>query len=200
MCIRDRIQALRGGTRNTISRSRTAGPVTPEKAGDAAAGNRMGEQRTAVELVPSMEALSRRFQDEMARGQIEIHLEARGLVISLRQAAFFASGKAELNPDTYSIVDQLGGLIHSLPNHVNLEGHTDAVPIRNSRFASNWELSAARSIAMLDQLAARGDVYKRQGHGRKLALDIHASAAEAQSQWGRPPGLRPTATSAIPWK
>jgi chemotaxis protein MotB len=39
---------------------------------------------------------------------------------------------------------------------VNLEGHTDAVPIRNSHFASNWELSAARSIAMLDQLAARG--------------------------------------------
>ena len=152
------IQALRGGTRNTISRSRTAGPVTPEKAGDAAAGSRMVEQRTAVELVPSMEALSRRFQHEMARGQIEIHLEARGLVISLRQAAFFASGKAELNPDTYSIVDQLGGLIHSLPNHVNLEGHTDAVPIRNSRFASNWELSAARSIAMLDQLAARGRV------------------------------------------
>jgi len=51
-------------------------------------------------------------------------------VISLRQAAFFASGKADLNPDTYLIVDKLAGLINSLPNHVNLEGHTDAVPIR----------------------------------------------------------------------
>jgi chemotaxis protein MotB len=153
------IQALRGGTRNTISRSQVPRPVAPEKVSEAAAaGSRMLEKQTAVELVPSMEALSRRFQDEMANGQIDIHLEARGLVISLRQAAFFASGKADLNPDTYLIVDKLAGLINSLPNHVNLEGHTDAVPIRNSRFASNWELSAARSIAMLDRLASRGHV------------------------------------------
>jgi len=151
------IQALRGGTRGTISRNRIAGPVAPEKVGEAA-GIRMVTQQTAVELAPSMEALSQRFQDELARGQIEIHLETRGLVISLRQAAFFASGKADLTPDTFLILDKLAGLINSLPNHVNLEGHTDAVPIRNSRFASNWELSAARSIAMLDQLAARGHV------------------------------------------
>jgi chemotaxis protein MotB len=133
--------------------------VAPAKvSAAAAAGSRMVEQQTAVELAPSMEALSRRFQDEMAKGQIEIHLEARGLVISLRQAAFFGSGKADLTPDTFLILDKLAGLINSLPNHVNLEGHTDAVPIRNSRFASNWELSAARSIAMLDRLASRGHV------------------------------------------
>ena len=152
------IQALRSGTRNSVSSSRIAGPVVPAKVSEAAAGSRMVEQQTAVELAPSMEALSRRFQDEMAKGQIEIHLEARGLVISLRQAAFFGSGKADLTPDTFLILDKLAGLINSLPNHVNLEGHTDAVPIRNSRFASNWELSAARSIAMLDRLASRGHV------------------------------------------
>jgi chemotaxis protein MotB len=35
---------------------------------------------------------------------------------------------------------------------VRLEGHTDSVPIHNSRFRSNWELSAARSIALLTLL------------------------------------------------
>jgi len=67
------IQALRGGTRNTISRSQVPRPVAPEKVSEAAAaGSRMLEKQTAVELVPSMEALSRRFQDEMANGQIDI--------------------------------------------------------------------------------------------------------------------------------
>jgi chemotaxis protein MotB len=37
-----------------------------------------------------------------------------------------------------------------LPNPVRLEGHTDSIPIHNDHFRSNWELSAARSIVMLD--------------------------------------------------
>jgi chemotaxis protein MotB len=41
---------------------------------------------------------------------------------------------------------------------VRLEGHTDAVPIHNSRFRNNWELSAARSIAMLELLSVRFDI------------------------------------------
>ena len=45
--------------------------------------------------------------------------------------------------------------MQSLPNPVRLEGHTDARPIHNSRFHSNWELSAARSIAMLELLRDR---------------------------------------------
>jgi chemotaxis protein MotB len=46
-------------------------------------------------------------------------------------------------------------------NLVRLEGHTDNVPIQNrrlSRFKSNWELSAARSIAMLELLADRNGI------------------------------------------
>ena len=153
------IVALNLGTIRFISRSRTPGPVNAGKdAQTAVAGSRMVEQQTIVELVPSVKALTEQFQDEIAKGKIEVFLEPRGLVISLRQAAFFPSGQATLNRDTYPIVDKLATLILSLPNHVNLEGHTDAVPIRNSRFASNWELSAARSIAMLDLLTIRNKI------------------------------------------
>ena len=121
-------------------------------------GEPLLEQTPVVELVPSIEALSEQFKDEIAKGKIDVHLEARGLVISLRQAAFFGSGQADVHTGAYPIVDKLAALLNSLPNHVNLIQHTDAVPIRNSKFNSNWELSAARSIAMLDQLAARGNV------------------------------------------
>jgi len=151
--------ALKSGTISFVSHSRTPGPVSVSKDPQTpSAGSRMLEQQTVVELVPSVKALSEEFRDEIAKGKVEVFLEPRGLVISLRQAAFFPSGQATINRDTYPIVDKLAALIMSLPNHVILEGHTDAVPIRNSRFASNWELSAARSIAMLDLLAVRNRI------------------------------------------
>jgi chemotaxis protein MotB len=42
-----------------------------------------------------------------------------------------------------------------IPNPVRLEGHTDSVPINTPRFHSNWQLSAARSIALLEILTGR---------------------------------------------
>ncbi len=45
---------------------------------------------------------------------------------------------------------KLAELIATLPNSIQLEGHTDSIPIHNARFKSNWELSCARAIAVLE--------------------------------------------------
>jgi len=73
----------------------------------------------------------------------------------LREAAFFASGDDTVDPGSYPIIEKVAAVVKALPNPVRLEGHTDSVPIHNSRFRSNWELSAARSIAMLELLSER---------------------------------------------
>lgn len=112
----------------------------------------------AAELLPSLKALSANLKDEIASGKVEVRLEPRGLVVSLRQAVFFQSGDAAVDPNTFRIIDKLAAIVQALPNPVRLEGHTDAVPIHNSRFASNWELSAARSIGMLELLVDRGRI------------------------------------------
>ena len=49
----------------------------------------------------------------------------------------------------------MAGAINKIPNPIRLEGHTDSVPINTPRFKSNWELSAARSIALLELLRTR---------------------------------------------
>src|SRR5689334_21913750 len=107
-----------------------------------------------VELLPSLKLLTKALDEEIKAGKIEIHLEARGLVLSLRQATFFPSGEDAVDPHTFGAVDKIAGLIRDLPNPVRLEGHTDSIPIHTARFRSNWELSAARSIAMLELLSA----------------------------------------------
>jgi chemotaxis protein MotB len=110
---------------------------------------------TPANLAGSLDALRNALKTEIEKGQLQITLEHRGLVVSLREASFFASGNDVVYPGTYSSIEKIAQVIRQLPNLVRVEGHTDSVPIHNSRFRSNWELSAARGIATLDLLTTR---------------------------------------------
>jgi chemotaxis protein MotB len=107
------------------------------------------------DLAKSMQKLQKGLDAELKSGKVNLSLEARGLVISLREAAFFASGDDAVQPASFPILQKIADVMQELPNSVRLEGHTDSVPIHNSRFRSNWELSTARGIAMLDLLEKR---------------------------------------------
>jgi chemotaxis protein MotB len=105
-----------------------------------------------VELLPSMQRLNKDLEGDIKEGKLEINLEARGLVISLKQSAFFPSGQDTLEQKNLPTLKKVADVIRVLPNAIQLEGHTDAVPIHNGRFKSNWELSCARAIAVMDAL------------------------------------------------
>jgi chemotaxis protein MotB len=93
---------------------------------------------------------------EKLRAQgLDSHLEKRGLVISLPQAILFPSGEDHVLPAALPMVSQIAEVISSVPNKVALVGHADSVPIHNKRFHSNWELSAARSVNLLQVLNTR---------------------------------------------
>jgi chemotaxis protein MotB len=103
-----------------------------------------------VELLPSLQRLSKELEEEVKAGKLEIKLEAKGLVVSLRQSAFFPSGTDAFNHLNLPSIKKVAALIRELPNPIQLEGHTDSQPIHNTRFNSNWELSCARAIALLE--------------------------------------------------
>jgi chemotaxis protein MotB len=139
------------------------GTVDDKGAGNAQMKGPGGAQRAAkeappddvVELMPSLKLLSSKLEDEIKDGKVEVSLEPRGLVVSLKQAAFFPSGGDLLDPATYSTIEKLAGALNAVGNPIRIEGHTDAQPIHSARFPSNWELSAARAIAMMDVLVKR---------------------------------------------
>ncbi len=133
--------------------------------GDTGRGNAMmkgpgGAQRAAenappeevVELIPSLNMLSAELQNEIAEGKLEVSLEPKGLVVSLRQAAFFPSGEDIIADDADPVIAKVAKALKTTANPIRLEGHTDARPIHTARFPSNWELSTARSIAMMHAL------------------------------------------------
>jgi chemotaxis protein MotB len=137
----------------------------------------------ANELTSAFERLEKQLAPEIAAGKMKVAMETRGVVISLREGAFFASGSDGLSPSAYQPMAKVAAVIHDLPNAVRLEGHTDSVPIQNGRFHSNWELSAARSIAALSYFASKfgisADRFSISGYADNLPV------ADNQSPDGR---------------
>jgi chemotaxis protein MotB len=134
------------------------------------------ENVVLAELLPSMQYLSKTLEVEIRQGKIDIHLEPRGLVVSLRQATFFPSGEDTIDPATYASIAKIASTVAQLQNSVRLEGHTDSVPIHTARFRSNWELSAARGIAMMELLSTTFGIPR----GR-MAIGGYADTAPVES-------------------
>jgi chemotaxis protein MotB len=133
------------------------------------------EPLEAVPLTTPMKVLTDNLQQEIAAGNIHLKLEARGLVIGLQTAAFFSSGGDAVSPAAYPTLAKVAEVLNKVPNALRLEGHTDSIPINTPRFQSNWELSAARSIAMLRLLNQRFGVNSQRmavvGYADNAAID-----------------------------
>src|SRR4051812_19736016 len=86
---------------------------------------------------------------EIADGRVSLEQDQRGLVISIRENGSFATGKAELPPESTALFTALGARLAAIPHAVRVEGHTDDVPIHTSRYQSNWQLSTARATEVV---------------------------------------------------
>ena len=145
------VQVLLGGTVDKT------GQGNAQRHGPGGAQQSMANGKTqVVELLPSLNLLSKELDKEIKSGDLRVSMGERGLVVSFTQAALFPSGGDDISPETYETVRKIANAIKQIPNPARMEGHTDAVPIHNSRFKSNWELSAARSIALLELLTSDG--------------------------------------------
>jgi chemotaxis protein MotB len=89
-------------------------------------------------------------------GGIAMRITPDGLVISLHEAGFFPSGSAEVRPASIPMISILANTLPSGP--LRIEGHTYNVPIHTAQFASNWELSTARSTAIARLLLEHGPI------------------------------------------
>jgi len=90
--------------------------------------------------------------DEIRQHEIQMRVTPEGLVVSLREVGFFNSGQAELLKNGYDTLTRIATILGGRGFEIRVEGHTDNVPVHNSRFKSNWELSTARATAVVSLL------------------------------------------------
>lgn len=80
---------------------------------------------------------------------IDVDLGDHFVTVTFKDGILFDSGKADLKPEALTILDKIGVQLKKYPNNrIRFEGHTDNRPIQTVQFPSNWELSAARAIAV----------------------------------------------------
>ncbi len=111
------------------------------------------EHPEVMELGISLKMLSTQLADEIKAGKVEVSMTPRGIVVSLKQAAFFSSGTDAVDQSSMATMEKVAGALKTVSNPVRIEGHTDAIPIHTARFRSNWDLSAARAIALMEVLS-----------------------------------------------
>jgi len=109
------------------------------------------------DLAELRQHLEKVLAPEIARQEVALRQDADGLVISLREVGFFDSGSARWKAGSQPAFARLAALLKEQAYLIRIEGHTDNVPIHTSQFASNWELSAARSIEVVRTLIATLD-------------------------------------------
>ena len=149
--------------------------------GGAVRASQEAERPVPAELLPVLQPLTRELATEIAGGSLRLHMDARGLVISFEQTALFSSGDDRVQSESVPVFERIAKVLATIPNDLLVEGHTDPVPIHNSKFHSNWELSAARSIAVMNLLIHRFGIPAHRiaitGYADNKAVDGNDSEA-----------------------
>jgi chemotaxis protein MotB len=160
---------------DAISTSMQTGGLGALAGGMTLAAGRSAELGAAIMSLPSMErgrslgtALRKAtsvFSPEVRSNRLRITIDERGVVITLASDAFFAPASARINIEaTRDILLRLGSYLDSndlAGRKFRIEGHTDSFDVDPTVWPSNWDLSAARSISILNYLTGLGIDEKR---------------------------------------
>lgn len=104
--------------------------------------NKVASQETYDKIVEMAE--QNKVIDDM---QLSIDPNAQFVQISLNGSILFDSGKAELKKEALPIFNKVGDILKTFKDYkIQIEGHTDNVPIHNSNYISNNWLSSARAL------------------------------------------------------
>jgi chemotaxis protein MotB len=132
------------------------------------------------EFEPLRRQVNEALAGEIAEGTVAVRETPDGLVISLREIGFFSSGSADIRPTALGAFGRLALVLKQVPTEISIEGHTDDVPIHNARFASNWDLSAARATSTIRLLITEYELdptrLAASGYGEYRPAASNASA------------------------
>nr|WP_154896998.1 flagellar motor protein MotB [Paenibacillus xylanexedens] len=82
--------------------------------------------------------------------QLNTKLNQSELKITISDNALFSSGRADVKPESRSLAKAISNMLQEFPQYeVVVSGHTDNIPISNSQYKDNWDLSADRALNFL---------------------------------------------------
>lgn len=144
-------------------------------------GNALEDSKTMISgdaaMVDKDDPLARLFAKVNALGQdkglgeIDVRRTPKGVTMTLSETMLFTSGSATLTASSHPLLGKIASVIDAVGVPVEIEGHTDDVPIETEAFPSNWELSTARAVNVLRFLT------------EKQQVELHTISAVGLSQF-----------------
>ncbi len=111
--------------------------------------DKSGEKQKAIERLAK---LKKSLKDQIAAGEIEVSGDNERTIIRIREKGSFSSGNATLNSKFKPVLAKIAAAIEKTPGKIHISGHTDNIPISTYRFRSNWELSSARAVSIIEHI------------------------------------------------
>lgn len=183
------------------------GPLAPARTNLDEGGETVGKSDPGIEAGEEKEDPgAKRFQHDGAamriadevtislqryidQGLVTINQSGDRLEIEMKERMLFSSGTARLSRDSLDALRELAKSLKRIPSHLQVEGHTDNMPISTAAFPSNWELSAARAASVVHFLGRVGVEPWRMA---AVGLGEHRPIAENADDKGRAANRRVT--------
>jgi chemotaxis protein MotB len=114
-------------------------------------------EQVEEEQMKESEQLAERVEESVAEEnldkEIDIDFTSQYVSLTLNGALLFDSGSDTIKEEAYPVLNKVGVILQKYVNSlIEIEGHTDNVPIHNAQFANNNELSSARALSVFDYL------------------------------------------------
>ena len=136
-------------------------------------------ERLDAEKLKKSEELAEKIEEAMEEQslsrEVDMEVTSQYVQLSLKGALLFDSGSSQLRPESLPIMDKVGLILERYADSViEIEGHTDNVPISSARFADNNELSSARALSVfnyfMDTTTLDPAMLKHSGRGEYVPV------------------------------
>ena len=118
-------------------------------------------------------------KEENLDGEVDIEFTSQYVSLTLNGALLFDSGSAKLKEEAKPVLDKVAIILAKYGESIiEIEGHTDNVPISNAKFSNNNELSSFRALAVFDYFVETTSldpsVIKHSGRGEYVPVADNA--------------------------
>lgn len=114
-------------------------------------------QKEATNLAEIQRQIQEAAKRQGVQDQLRFAIDERGLVVTVvTSEVVFAGDRAELLPPGQHILDAVAPALTPLPNHIEVDGHTNQLPVPTKYYPSAWELSTARASTVVRYLIDHG--------------------------------------------
>jgi len=167
-------------TGRTAENDKESDEMDSEQSEMQAAAEQM-EQAQIEKAEQLAEQVQEAVNEDNLSGKIDINFTSQFVQLTLNGAILFDSGRAELKKEVLPILSNIGTILEKYAEHtIEIEGHTDNVPMHSAQFENNNELSSARALSVFDYFVENTNLdpaqIKTSGRGEYIPVADNSTA------------------------